>query len=55
MNEKLANEFEEGMRNLYRTIVLETKYKPIKLHQMIDQEGGVTTAKRLIYSLNFRT
>lgn len=50
MNEKLANEFEEGMRNLYRTIVAETKYRPTALNQMIDQNGGVTTAKRLIYS-----
>lgn len=49
MNEKLANEFEEGMRNLYRTIVLETKYRPTALNQMLDHDGGVTTAKRLIY------
>jgi hypothetical protein len=51
MNEKLANEFEEGMRNLYRTIVTETKYRPTALRQMIDHYGGVTAAKRLIYSV----
>ena len=50
MDNTLAQEFEIALRGLYHTIVAETnaKYKPTLLMKMIDEIGGVLSAKNLI-------
>ncbi len=50
MDNNLAQEFEIALRDLYHTIVAETdaKYKPTLLMKMIDEIGGVSSAKNLI-------
>ena len=48
MNEELALIFEKEMREICKRAKEECMYNPTRFLQMINQYGGVETAKRLI-------
>jgi hypothetical protein len=49
-NEKLAEEFDEAMHDIYRRALSEAGYKASIFHNMLFEHRGVETARRLIHS-----
>lgn len=48
--DRLAYQFEAELRDKMRSAKKECRYNPIRFNQMLEQYGGVATAKRLIKS-----
>ncbi len=48
MTSELITRFNEEMFNLYRKTVNETTYRPTRFHEMLEKDGGVETARRLL-------
>lgn len=47
---KLVSEFEEAMVEIYRRALSEARYKASRFLSMVQDEGGVATARYLIHS-----
>ena len=52
MTSELITLFNEEMFNLYRKTVNETTYRPTRFHEMLEKDGGVETARRLLNTDN---
>ena len=50
MKYKIEKEFDEAMRNIYRSADSECSYRPTYFLGMVDQHGGVLAAKKLLHS-----
>ncbi len=50
MNERLESMFREEMLSIYRTAKYKCNYNATRFLQMIDEQGGLGTAKTLLHS-----
>lgn len=49
---KLVSEFEEAMFRIYQRALSEAGYKATRFLAMLNDEGGIATANRLIHATN---